>query len=176
MFRRHWLHSTTMTNQNYRISVNSFRGNYFFFEFNLMYCDLWSQYIQVRKLFKGRNYSRAETICGNTVVEIKFQQDFLVSDWLFPSQYWKQLVIPNSIETNFLIPLQVVNSIWFADVADTAFAKKSGRPRMMTSFSVSIADTVFTIVVETIFLVQSTIFSMCIESCSTWQDILFQTL
>ena len=33
---------------------------------------------------------------------------------------------------------------------------------MMTSFSVSIADTVFTIVVETIFLVQSTIFSMCI--------------
>ena len=32
-----------------------------------MYCDLWSQYIQVRKLFKGGNCSRAETICGNTV-------------------------------------------------------------------------------------------------------------
>jgi hypothetical protein len=32
-----------------------------------MYYDLWSQYIQVRKLFKGGNYSRAETICGNTV-------------------------------------------------------------------------------------------------------------
>ena len=32
-----------------------------------MYCDLWSQYIQVRKLFKGGNYSRAETIRGNTV-------------------------------------------------------------------------------------------------------------
>ena len=30
-----------------------------------MYCDLWSQYIQVQKLFKGVNYSRAETICGN---------------------------------------------------------------------------------------------------------------
>ena len=30
----------------------------FFFEFNLMYCDLWQQYIQVRKLFKGGNYSR----------------------------------------------------------------------------------------------------------------------
>ena len=47
--------------------MNSFRGNYSFFEFNLMYCDLWSQYIQVRKLFKGGNYSRAETIRGNTV-------------------------------------------------------------------------------------------------------------
>ena len=35
-----------------------------------MYCDLWSQYINVRKLFKGGNYSRAETIWGNTVVDI----------------------------------------------------------------------------------------------------------
>ena len=54
----------------YRISANSFRGNYlFFFEFGLMYCDLWLQYIKVRKLFKGGNYSRAETIHGNTVVK-----------------------------------------------------------------------------------------------------------
>ena len=40
----------------------------FFIEFNLMYCDLCSQYIQVQKLFKGGNYSRA--IRGNTVFEI----------------------------------------------------------------------------------------------------------
>ena len=33
-----------------------------FFDFGLMYCDLCSQYINVRKLFKGGNYSRAETI------------------------------------------------------------------------------------------------------------------
>ena len=32
-----------------------------------MYDDLWSQYIKVQKLFKGENYSRAETIPGNTV-------------------------------------------------------------------------------------------------------------
>ena len=30
----------------------------FFFQFNLMYCDLWLQYIQVQKLFKGGNYLR----------------------------------------------------------------------------------------------------------------------
>ena len=34
-----------------------------------MYCELWLQYIQVRKLFKGGNYSRAETICRNTVLK-----------------------------------------------------------------------------------------------------------
>ena len=36
-----------------------------------MYCDLWKQYIQVRKLFKGGNYSRVETIRGNTVFQAK---------------------------------------------------------------------------------------------------------
>ena len=40
----------------------------FYFEFGLMYCDLCSQYIKVRKLFKGGNYSRAGTILGNTVI------------------------------------------------------------------------------------------------------------
>ena len=63
----------------------------------------------------------------------------------------------------FYLLSKVVNSIWFADIADSAFRKTTtGRPRMMTSFSVSIADTVFTVVVESIFLVQSKIFSMCI--------------
>jgi len=63
----------------------------------------------------------------------------------------------------FYLLSKVVNSIWFADIADTAFRKtSSGRPKMMTSFSVSVADTIFTIVVESIFLIQSKIFSMCI--------------
>ena len=42
----------------YRISANSFRGNYSFLNLTLCTCDLWTQYIQVRKLFKGGNYSR----------------------------------------------------------------------------------------------------------------------
>ena len=41
-----------------------FSWNLFFFEFGLMYCD---ETIQGRKLFKGGNYSRTETIRGNTV-------------------------------------------------------------------------------------------------------------
>ena len=38
-----------------------------------MYCDLWLQYIQVRKLFKGGNYSREETIQGRKLfAEIRY--------------------------------------------------------------------------------------------------------
>ena len=63
----------------------------------------------------------------------------------------------------FYLLSKVVNSIWFADIADSAFRKTAnGRPRMMNSFSVSIADTVFTIVVEIIFLIQAKLFSICV--------------
>ena len=48
----------------------------------LMYCDLWLQYIKVRKLFKGGNYSREETIRGNTV------RGFLSTNWQRLSIYW----------------------------------------------------------------------------------------
>jgi hypothetical protein len=57
----------------YRISANSFRG--FFFEFGLMYCDLWLQYIQVRKLFKGGNYSRKYGILPRSDCE-KWSRNF----------------------------------------------------------------------------------------------------
>ena len=46
----------------YRISANSFRGNYSFLSLALLTVTFAH-----RKLFKGGNYSRAETICGNTV-------------------------------------------------------------------------------------------------------------
>ena len=46
-----------------------------------MYCHLWSQYINVWKLFKGGKYSRAETIWGNTVFELPWR---IPDDLLFP--------------------------------------------------------------------------------------------
>ena len=56
--------------RKYRISANSFRGNYSFLNLTLCTVTFGLQYIQVRKLFKGGNYSRAETIHGNTVCKI----------------------------------------------------------------------------------------------------------
>ena len=54
-------------NKNITYFRDYFPRKLFVFESNLMYCDLWLQHIQVRKLFKGGNYSKAETIRGNTV-------------------------------------------------------------------------------------------------------------
>ena len=48
----------------YHIFANSFRGNYFFFL--IWPYVLWPFYKKVRKLLKRGNYSRAETIRGNT--------------------------------------------------------------------------------------------------------------
>ena len=57
---------------------NSFRGNYSFLDLEIQR----SQYINVRKLFKGGNYSRVETIWGNTVFHFywAFKQN--------PEQIW----------------------------------------------------------------------------------------
>jgi len=60
----------------------------------------------------------------------------------------------------FFLLSKIVNAIWFQDIADLAFRSSQGRPLVSLSISVMIADTVFTIVVEIIFLVQGKIFSM----------------
>ena len=50
--------ASPLLKNDYRISSYGFRGNCSFFGFEIQR----SQYISVRKLFKGGNYSRAETI------------------------------------------------------------------------------------------------------------------
>jgi len=60
----------------------------------------------------------------------------------------------------FFLLSKIVNAIWFQDIADLAFRSSQGRPLVSLSISVMIADTVFTIVVEIIFLVQGKVFSM----------------
>jgi len=60
----------------------------------------------------------------------------------------------------FFLLSKVVNAIWFQDIADLAFRSSQGRPLVNLSISVMIADTVFSVVVETIFLVQGKVFSM----------------
>ena len=60
-------------NKTYRISSYSFRGNYSFWILKSKGHSTqgqMSQYINVRKLFKGGNYSGAETIWGNTVLHM----------------------------------------------------------------------------------------------------------
>lgn len=79
-------------------------------------------------------------------------------DWLWTSVF---PVLSVTFQTLWVLPFYLlskfVNAIWFADIADTAF-RHSGpdsRPRTMNTISIAIADTLFTVFVETIFLVQA---------------------
>lgn len=79
-------------------------------------------------------------------------------DWLWTSVF---PVLSVTFATLWVLPFYLlskfVNAIWFADIADSAF-RHSGpdsRPRTMNTISIAIADTVFSVFVETIFLVQA---------------------
>ena len=63
IFWPHSIHILEKTWKQIPYFLIQFPRKLFFFEFNLMYCDLWQQYIQVRKLFKGGNYSRKYGSC-----------------------------------------------------------------------------------------------------------------
>jgi len=77
---------------------------------------------------------------------------------------YTQPVLSVAFSTLWVLPFfllsKVVNAIWFQDIADLAFRSSQGRPLVNLSISVMIADTVFSIVVETIFLVQGKVFSL----------------
>jgi len=60
----------------------------------------------------------------------------------------------------FFLLSKIVNAIWFQDIADLAFRSSAGRPLVSLSISVMIADTVFSVVVEVIFLVQGKVCSL----------------
>jgi len=77
---------------------------------------------------------------------------------------YTQPVLSVAFSTLWVLPFfllsKIVNAIWFQDIADLAFRSSQGRPLVNLSISVMIADTVFSIVVEIIFLVQGKVFSM----------------
>ncbi|XP_077286891.1 EI24 domain-containing protein tank [Arctopsyche grandis] len=55
---------------------------------------------------------------------------------------------------------KVVNSLWFQDIADSAYRYSRGRPQLMSSVSKLIADSLFSILVQALFLVQSMLVNM----------------
>lgn len=77
---------------------------------------------------------------------------------------YTQPILSVAFSTLWVLPFfllsKVVNAIWFQDIADLAFRSSQGRPVVNLSISVMIADTVFSIVVEMIFLVQGKVFSL----------------
>ncbi|XP_053675302.1 etoposide-induced protein 2.4 homolog [Anopheles nili] len=56
----------------------------------------------------------------------------------------------------FLIS-KIVNSLWFQDIADSAYKFRKGRPQLIPSISKLIADTLISLLIQILFLLQSTL-------------------
>ena len=78
-----------------------------------MYCDLWWQYIQVRKLFKGGNYSRKYGICA----------------WMKKYKFIARLFCPIGIHT----PTTKLNTL----IIQTSFFWSWGGRRVTPKYSLS---------------------------------------
>lgn len=72
---------------------------------------------------------------------------------------WVQPILSLLFGMIWVLPLfllsKVVNGLWFQDIADSAYKFRKGRPQLIPSFSRLIADILFNLLVQALFLVQS---------------------
>ncbi|XP_053612248.1 etoposide-induced protein 2.4 [Plodia interpunctella] len=77
---------------------------------------------------------------------------------------WMQPFLSMTFRMIWVLPLfllsRLVNSLWFQDIADSAYRHRRGRPQFMSSVSKIIADSLFSMLVQALFLVQSMLVSM----------------
>lgn len=78
--------------------------------------------------------------------------------------YWMKMFLSWTFGAIWVLPLfllsKIVNSLWFMDIADSAYRHTKGRPQMFSSASRSIADTLFSILVQILFLIQAVFVSL----------------
>ncbi|CAG9785418.1 unnamed protein product [Diatraea saccharalis] len=77
---------------------------------------------------------------------------------------WMQPFLLMTFRMIWVLPLfllsKLVNSLWFQDIADSAYRHRRGRPQFMSSVSKIIADSLFSLLVQALFLAQSILVSM----------------
>ncbi|XP_017885076.1 etoposide-induced protein 2.4 [Ceratina calcarata] len=76
---------------------------------------------------------------------------------------WMKPFLSLTFGTVWVLPLFVlsrgVNSLWFQDIADSAYRYRQGRPLLLSSVSKLVADTIFSLLVQALFLGQGMLVS-----------------
>lgn len=77
---------------------------------------------------------------------------------------WMRPLLSFTFDALWVLPLfalsKIVNSLWFQDIADSAYRHTKGRPRLIPSLSKLIADTLFSILIQALFLLQGMLMSL----------------
>ncbi|KAG5887751.1 hypothetical protein JTB14_016103 [Gonioctena quinquepunctata] len=72
---------------------------------------------------------------------------------------WIEPILLLIFRTVWVIPLfllsKIVNALWFQDIADSAYRHSRGRPVFAQSVSKLLADSIFSIVIQFLFLIQA---------------------
>lgn len=91
----------------------------------------------------------------------------LILTWFYGSQSdelhyvwgWLQSLLSILFGMMWVLPIfllsKVVSSLWFQDIANAAYKFRKGRPQMIPNISKLIADFLFSLLVQALFLVQS---------------------
>ncbi|XP_076685093.1 EI24 domain-containing protein tank isoform X1 [Andrena cerasifolii] len=76
---------------------------------------------------------------------------------------WTKPFLSLTFGTVWVLPLfllsRIVNSLWFQDIADSAYRYRQGRPLLLSSVSKLVADMLFNILVQALFLGQGMLVS-----------------
>ncbi|KAL0267340.1 UNVERIFIED_CONTAM: hypothetical protein PYX00_009634 [Menopon gallinae] len=73
--------------------------------------------------------------------------------------FWMYVILSSTFSAIWVLPLfllsKIVNSLWFMDIAESAYRHTRGRPQTLRSVSRSIADNLFSLLVQVLFLLQA---------------------